>query len=282
MNMEKAVSLAPVDSAARNQARAEDRLAGEGLVKSFKGRTVVKGVRLDVTAGEIVGLLGPNGAGKTTIFDMMVGLCQPDAGTIRLGEQIVTVLPMYQRARLGLGYLPQESSVFRRLSVEDNIMAILEMLDLSDEERDQRLEALLKELDLTPLRMSKAYALSGGERRRLEITRALATRPRFLLLDEPFAGIDPIAVEDIQAIVAKLKYKNIGILITDHNVTETLSICDRAYLLIDGKIFQHGTAEKLAVDEQVKKLYLGRNFELKRKDYLHEEAIRASQITGTE
>lgn len=262
MSVGKVVSLAPVDSPARSQARVEDRLAGEGLVKSFKGRTVVKGVRLDVTAGEIVGLLGPNGAGKTTIFDMMVGLCQPDAGTIRLGEQIVTALPMYQRARLGLGYLPQESSVFRRLSVEDNIMAILEMLDVSDDEREQRLDALLKELDLTPLRRSKAYALSGGERRRLEITRALATRPRFLLLDEPFAGIDPIAVAEIQQIITRMKHRRIGILITDHNVQETLSITDRAYIINEGTILEAGTPEVIVNSAVARAVYLGERFQL--------------------
>lgn len=262
MSMGKAVSLIPVDSVARSQARVEDRLAGEGLVKSFKGRTVVKGVQLDVTAGEIVGLLGPNGAGKTTIFDMMVGLCHPDAGTISLGEQVVTALPMYQRARLGLGYLPQESSVFRRLSVEDNIMAILEMLELSNEEQEQRLEVLLKELDLTPLRKSKAYALSGGERRRLEITRALATRPRFLLLDEPFAGIDPIAVAEIQHIITRMKHRHIGILITDHNVQETLSITDRAYIINEGTILEAGTPEVIVNSAVARAVYLGDRFQL--------------------
>ena len=213
-------------------------------------------------AGEVVGLLGPNGAGKTTIFDMMVGLCQPDAGTIRLGDQVVTALPMYQRARLGLGYLPQESSVFRRLSVEDNILAILEMLELSDEAREQRLEGLLKELDLTPLRKSKAYALSGGERRRLEITRALATRPRFLLLDEPFAGIDPIAVGEIQHIITRMKHRHIGILITDHNVQETLSITDRAYIINEGTILEAGTPEVIVNSAVARAVYLGDRFQL--------------------
>ncbi|MEX5212616.1 MAG: LPS export ABC transporter ATP-binding protein [Nitrospiraceae bacterium] len=262
MSIGKAANLAATDGAEQRQVRFEDRLAGEGLVKSFKGRTVVKGVRLDVTAGEIVGLLGPNGAGKTTIFDMMVGLCQPDAGTIRLGDQVVTALPMYQRARLGLGYLPQESSVFRRLSVEDNILAILEMLALSNEEREQRLEGLLKELDLTPLRKSKAYALSGGERRRLEITRALATRPRFLLLDEPFAGIDPIAVGEIQHIITRMKHRHIGILITDHNVQETLSITDRAYIINEGTILEAGTPEVIVNSAVARAVYLGDRFQL--------------------
>ena len=258
MNMEKAVSLAPVDSAARNQARAEDRLAGEGLVKSFKGRTVVKGVRLDVTAGEIVGLLGPNGAGKTTIFDMMVGLCQPDAGTIRLGEQIVTVLPMYQRARLGLGYLPQESSVFRRLSVEDNIMAILEMLDLSDEERDQRLEALLKELDLTPLRMSKAYALSGGERRRLEITRALATRPRVLLLDEPAAGVPKDESAVLFDAIAGLS-SELTILFIEHDMDVVFRFASKIIVMVGGRILVEGAPDAIARDERVREVYLGKS-----------------------
>lgn len=252
------------------------------LVKHYGKRTVVNHVSFEVRQGEIVGLLGPNGAGKTTSFYQVVGLIRPDEGRVFLNDQDITSLPMYKRAKMGIGYLPQEASVFRKLSVEDNISAVLEMTKLSKEEQKQKLESLLDEFRLHHVRKSYGDVLSGGERRRTEIARALAVDPKFILLDEPFAGIDPIAVEDIQAIVAKLKYKNIGILITDHNVTETLSICDRAYLLIDGKIFQHGTAEELAVDEQVKKLYLGRNFELKRKDYLHEEAIRASQITGTE
>ncbi len=239
-----------------------ERLAGAGLVKSFKGRRVVKGVALDVAAGEVVGLLGPNGAGKTTIFDMMVGLSQPDEGVIRLGETVITELPMYQRARLGVGYLPQESSVFRRLSVQDNIMAILEMFVPSRAERAQRLEDLLKELDLTPLRASKAYALSGGERRRLEITRALATRPRFLLLDEPFAGIDPIAVSEIQQIITRMKHKQIGILITDHNVQETLSITDRAYIINEGTILEAGAPEVIVNSAVARAVYLGERFQL--------------------
>ena len=245
------------------------------LVKKYGNRTVVNHVSFDVNQGEIVGLLGPNGAGKTTSFYQVVGLVKPDMGEVFLGEQNITHLPMYKRAQLGIGYLPQEASIFRKLSVEDNIKAILEMTKLSREEQREKLETLLDEFRLHHVRKSNGDVLSGGERRRTEIARALAVDPKFILLDEPFAGIDPIAVEDIQAIVAKLKYKNIGILITDHNVTETLSICDRAYLLIEGKIFKHGTAEELAADEDVRRLYLGRNFELRRKDYLHEEASKA-------
>ncbi len=237
-------------------------LQASGLKKSFKGRQVVKGVSLDVRAGEVVGLLGPNGAGKTTIFDMMVGLCQPDAGQIQLNGKPITDLPMFKRARRGIGYLPQESSVFRRLSVEDNILAILEMLVLSPQERGLRLEALLKELDLTALRKSKAYALSGGERRRLEITRALVIHPQFLLLDEPFAGIDPIAVGDIQQIVTRLKQKQIGILITDHNVQETLSITDRAYIINEGTILESGTPDTIVNSSTARAIYLGERFRL--------------------
>ncbi len=233
-----------------------------GLVKSFKGRKVVKGVTIDVRAGEVVGLLGPNGAGKTTIFDMMVGLCPPDEGTIALKGEIITELPMYKRARKGVGYLPQESSVFRRLSVEDNIVAILEMLDMPASERAQRVEELLKELNLDHIRTSKAYALSGGERRRLEITRALATNPLFMLLDEPFAGIDPIAVADIQQIITRLKHKQIGILITDHNVQETLSITDRAYIINEGLILEAGTPEVIVRSETARAVYLGEQFRL--------------------
>ncbi|HEX7844221.1 MAG TPA: LPS export ABC transporter ATP-binding protein, partial [Chitinophagaceae bacterium] len=246
------------------------------LVKKYGQRVVVNNVSFDVKQGEIVGLLGPNGAGKTTSFYQVVGLVKPDQGEVFLGDENITKLPMYKRAKMGIGYLPQEASVFRKLSVEDNITAVLEMTDLSKQEQKAKLESLLTEFRLHHVRKSNGDVLSGGERRRTEIARALAVDPKFILLDEPFAGIDPIAVEDIQAIVAKLKYKNIGILITDHNVTETLSICDRAYLLIEGKIFKHGTAEELAADEQVRKLYLGRNFELKRKDYLHEEARSTS------
>ncbi|WP_245798411.1 LPS export ABC transporter ATP-binding protein [Cnuella takakiae] len=242
------------------------------LVKRYRNRTVVNNVSIEVKQGEIVGLLGPNGAGKTTTFYMTVGLIKPDEGEVFLDDVNITPLPMYKRAQMGIGYLPQEASIFRKLSVEENIKAVLEMTKLSKAEQKDKLEALLDEFRLHHVRKSPGDVLSGGERRRTEIARALAVDPKFILLDEPFAGIDPIAVEDIQAIVAKLKYKNIGILITDHNVTETLSICDRAYLLIEGKIFKHGSAEELAADDQVKRLYLGRNFELKRKDYLLEEA----------
>lgn len=243
------------------------------LVKRYNQRTVVDNVSIEVKQGEIVGLLGPNGAGKTTTFYQVVGLIKPDEGSVFLDDKNITNLPMYKRAQLGIGYLPQEPSVFRKLTVEDNILAILEMTDLTVNERNQKLELLLKEFRLQHVRKNMGDVLSGGERRRTEIARALAVDPKFILLDEPFAGIDPIAVEDIQSIVAKLKFKKIGILITDHNVTETLSICDRAYLLIEGKIFKHGTAEELAADEDVRRLYLGRNFELKRKDYLHQEAL---------
>ncbi len=238
------------------------RFQAAGLTKSFKGRTVVKNVSVEVRAGEIVGLLGPNGAGKTTIFDMMVGLCQPDAGSILLDGKAITDLPMYKRARHGIGYLPQESSVFRRLSVEDNIVAILEMMPLSQQERAERAELLLKELDLTHLRASKAYALSGGERRRLEITRALVMQPKFLLLDEPFAGIDPIAVADIQQIIIRLKDKQIGILITDHNVQETLSITDRAYIINEGSILESGAPSVIVNSATARAIYLGERFKL--------------------
>lgn len=242
------------------------------LVKRYRQRTVVNHVSIEVKQGEIVGLLGPNGAGKTTTFYQVVGLIKPDEGTVFLNDVDITRLPMYKRAKMGIGYLPQEASVFRKLSVEDNIMAVLEMVNMKRSERHEKLETLISEFRLQHVRKSNGDVVSGGERRRTEIARALANDPKFILLDEPFAGIDPIAVEDIQAIVARLKYRNIGILITDHNVTETLSICDRAYLLIEGKIFKHGTAEELAADDDVRRLYLGRNFELKRKDYLHEEA----------
>jgi lipopolysaccharide export system ATP-binding protein len=246
----------------------------EDLVKRYGARTVVDRVSFEVKQGEIVGLLGPNGAGKTTSFYQVVGLVKPDEGKVFLNNQDITSLPMYKRAQMGIGYLPQEASVFRKLSVEDNLAAILEMTSLSKEEQRKRQEFLLNEFRLQHVRRNNGDVLSGGERRRTEIARALAVDPKFILLDEPFAGIDPIAVEDIQSIVARLKFRNIGILITDHNVTETLSICDRAYLLIEGKIYKHGTAEELAADDEVRKLYLGRNFELKRKDYLHEEASR--------
>src|SRR5260221_3019787 len=250
------------------------------LVKSYRNRTVVNHVSVNVKQGEIVGLLGPNGAGKTTTFYMVVGLIKPDEGDVFLGEIEITKLPMYKRAQMGIGYLPQEASIFRKLSVQDNIMAVLEMTKMPKTARKEKLESLLTEFSLHHVRKNNGDSLSGGERRRTEIARALAVDPKFILLDEPFAGVDPIAVEDIQTVVARLKFRNIGILITDHNVNETLSICDRAYLLIEGKIFKHGTAEELAEDEQVRRLYLGRNFELKRKDYLHEEARMQSQGEG--
>jgi len=248
----------------------QPRIHTYGLVKSYKGRTVVNQVSVEVKQGEIVGLLGPNGAGKTTTFYMVVGLIKPDAGSVMLDQEDITRYPMYKRAQLGIGYLPQEASVFRKLSVEDNILAILEMTKLTKKERMLKLDSLIDEFNLNHVRKNNGDSLSGGERRRTEIARALAVDPRFILLDEPFAGVDPIAVEDIQSVVARLKYKNIGILITDHNVNETLSICDRAYLLIEGKIFKHGSAEELAEDEQVRRLYLGTNFELRRKDWIME------------
>jgi lipopolysaccharide export system ATP-binding protein len=232
------------------------------LTKSYGGRTVVRGVSLDVTSGEIVGLLGPNGAGKTTTFYMAVGLTAPDAGRVTLDDQDVTDDPMYVRARKGIGYLPQEPSIFRGLSVEQNILAILETLDLDAATRRARLRELLAELNLTPLAASPAYTLSGGERRRAEITRALVMSPRFILLDEPFAGIDPIAVTDIQKIIFHLKERGIGVLITDHNVRETLRITDRAYIVTDGKIFRSGTPDELAADEDVRRIYLGADFRL--------------------
>lgn len=241
------------------------KLHTQDICKAYRGRAVVNGVNVDVQRGEIVGLLGPNGAGKTTSFYMMVGLVKPDSGSVFLDGKDITKLPMYKRAQLGIGYLPQEVSVFRKLSVEDNIMAILEMGPLPKAEREAKLEKLLEEFSLGHVRKNLGDRLSGGEKRRTEIARALATDPKFILLDEPFAGVDPIAVEDIQAIVWELKKRNIGILITDHNVQETLSITDRAYLLFEGQILKSGTAEELAADEQVRKVYLGQNFELRRK-----------------
>ncbi|XZF12544.1 LPS export ABC transporter ATP-binding protein [Chitinophagaceae bacterium MMS25-I14] len=243
------------------------RIHTQGLIKRYRTRTVVNNVSFEVSQGEIVGLLGPNGAGKTTSFYMVVGLVKPDEGHVFLDQQDITKLPMYKRAQMGIGYLPQEASVFRKLSVEDNIGAVLEMTKLTRAEQIHKRDELLDEFRLNHVRKSPGDVLSGGERRRTEIARALAVDPKFILLDEPFAGIDPIAVEDIQTIVARLKYKNIGILITDHNVQETLSITDRAYLLFEGKILKSGTAHELAADEQVRKVYLGQSFELKRKDY---------------
>jgi lipopolysaccharide export system ATP-binding protein len=240
-------------------------LRAEHLVKIYKGRRVVNDISVDVSQGEIVGLLGPNGAGKTTSFYMIVGLIQPNEGKIFLDQEDITSLPMYKRAKLGIGYLAQEASVFRKLSVEENIMAVLEMTKMPKQERKEKVDSLLEEFSLTHVRKNLGMVLSGGERRRTEIARALAVDPKFVLLDEPFAGVDPIAVEEIQTIVAKLKTKNIGILITDHNVNETLSITDRAYLMFEGKLLKAGTAEELAADEQVRKVYLGSQFELKRK-----------------
>ena len=239
-------------------------LRAENLEKRYKRRTVVGGVSVQVEQGEIVGLLGPNGAGKTTTFYMVTGLVKPNSGHVYLDDQEITTLPMYKRAKLGIGYLPQEASVFRKLSVEDNIKAILEMTKLTKAEQHRKLESLLDEFSLQHVRTNMGDVLSGGERRRTEIARSLATEPKFILLDEPFAGVDPIAVEDIQGIVAQLKQRNIGVLITDHNVQETLSITDRAYLLFEGKILKQGTAEELAADEQVRKVYLGQNFVLRR------------------
>jgi len=240
------------------------KLRCENLIKRYKQRTVVDRVSIEVTQGEIVGLLGPNGAGKTTTFYMTVGLIRPNEGRIYLDQRDITGLPMYKRAQAGIGYLAQEASVFRKLSVEDNIRAVLEMTSLTKEAQKAKTEALLSEFGLNRVRHNRGDLLSGGERRRTEIARALAVDPKFILLDEPFAGVDPIAVEDIQSIVAHLKDRNIGVLITDHNVHETLSITDRAYLLFEGRILKSGTAEELASDEQVRKVYLGHNFELRR------------------
>src|SRR6187455_959540 len=257
------------------------RLWTDKLVKYYGRRKVVDSVSIEVTQGEIVGLLGPNGAGKTTTFYMVVGFIKPSGGHVYLDQTEITDLPMYKRARLGVGYLPQEPSVFRKLSVANNIKAVLELSHFTPAQQKDRLEMLIEEFGLHTVRNNVGDSLSGGERRRTEIARALATDPKFILLDEPFAGIDPIAVEDIQNIVAALKVKNIGILITDHNVQETLSITDRAYLMFEGKIFKHGTAEELAADDEVKRLYLGRNFELRRKDYLHDEAREAARPVVT-
>ena len=240
------------------------KLRSQNLVKQYGAKRVVNDVSVEVNQGEIVGLLGPNGAGKTTSFYMFVGLVRPDEGQVFLEDTEISSWPMFKRAQHGIGYLPQEASVFRELSVEENIQAILEMTKLSQKEQEEKLESLISEFGLGKVRKNLGKVLSGGERRRTEIARALATDPKFILLDEPFAGVDPIAVEDIQQIVAKLKQKNIGILITDHNVQETLSITDRAYLLFEGKLLKHGTAQELANDEMVRKVYLGQNFELRR------------------
>jgi lipopolysaccharide export system ATP-binding protein len=237
-------------------------LRAQGLTKAYSGRTVVRAVDIDVSSGEVVGLLGPNGAGKTTTFGMVVGLTGPDAGRVLLDDKDVTSDPMYVRARKGIGYLPQEPSIFRGLTVEQNILAILETLPLSRADRQTRLAELLDELSLTPLAQSRAYLLSGGERRRVEITRALVNQPKFMLLDEPFAGIDPIAVSEIQKIISHLKSRGIGVLVTDHNVRETLAITDRAYIVHDGAIFRSGTPSSLAADGEVKRIYLGADFKL--------------------
>jgi lipopolysaccharide export system ATP-binding protein len=241
------------------------KLFAESLVKSYKGREVVKGISLEVNQGEIVGLLGPNGAGKTTSFYMIVGLIKPNGGRIYLDRENITKFPMYKRAQHGIGYLAQEASVFRKLSIEDNIMSVLELTKHSKKERQMKMESLIEEFGLGHIRKSRGDLLSGGERRRTEIARALATDPNFILLDEPFAGVDPVAVEDIQRIVAQLKNKNIGILITDHNVQETLAITDRTYLMFEGRILKAGKPEELAEDEMVRKVYLGQNFELRKK-----------------
>jgi lipopolysaccharide export system ATP-binding protein len=257
-------------------------LRSKDLVKTYKGRTVVNHVSVEVNQGEIVGLLGPNGAGKTTSFYQIVGLIPPDEGHIYLGDKEITSLPMYKRAQLGIGYLPQEASVFRNLSVEDNIAGVLEMTNLTKQQQKDRLEQLLSEFGLNRVRTSMGNVLSGGERRRTEIARALATDPKFILLDEPFAGIDPIAVEDIQHIVEGLKKRNIGVLITDHNVQETLSITDRAYLLFEGKILKAGTAEELAADEQVRRVYLGQHFVLRRKNFSQQPTSQTGNIVNPE
>ncbi|MDB2672393.1 LPS export ABC transporter ATP-binding protein [Flavobacteriaceae bacterium] len=241
------------------------QLRAEGIEKSYRGRKVVNGISLEVNQGEIVGLLGPNGAGKTTSFYMIVGLVKPNGGNIFLDNEEITNYPMYQRAQNGIGYLAQESSVFRKLSVEDNILSVLQLTKLSKKEQLDKMEELLEEFGLNHIRKNRGDLLSGGERRRTEIARALATSPNFVLLDEPFAGVDPVAVEDIQRIIAHLKNKNIGILITDHNVQETLAITDKTYLMFEGKILKAGSPEELAQDEMVRKVYLGQNFELRKK-----------------
>lgn len=247
------------------------RLHSKGLVKSYKKRTVVSDVSIDVSQGEIVGLLGPNGAGKTTSFYMFVGLVTPNSGEIFLDDQNLTDMPMYQRARLGVGYLAQEASVFRNLTVRENLETILQFFDLSDQEIQRRTDQLIEEFGLQRVVNNKGHSLSGGERRRTEIARALVTNPDFILLDEPFAGVDPIAVEDIQEIVAELKYRNIGIFITDHNVHETLAITDRAYLMFEGKILKEGSADQLAEDEEARRLYLGSQFRLDRYGFEQDE-----------
>jgi len=248
-----------------NKTNNKMQLRAEGIEKSYRGRKVVNGISLEVNQGEIVGLLGPNGAGKTTSFYMIVGLVKPNGGNIFLDNEEITNYPMYQRAQNGIGYLAQEASVFRKLSVEDNILSVLQLTKLSKKEQLDKMEELLEEFGLNHIRKNRGDLLSGGERRRTEIARALATSPNFVLLDEPFAGVDPVAVEDIQRIIAHLKNKNIGILITDHNVQETLAITDKTYLMFEGKILKAGSPEELAQDEMVRKVYLGQNFELRKK-----------------
>ena len=250
------------------------KLVVNNIIKIYKGRKVVKGVSLEVSQGEIVGLLGPNGAGKTTSFYMIVGLIKPNGGTIYLDNTDITQYPMYKRAQNGIGYLAQEASVFRKLSIEDNIKSVLQLTKLSKAEQQRKTDELIEEFSLGHIRKNRGDLLSGGERRRTEIARALATSPKFILLDEPFAGVNPIAVEDIQRIVAQLKNKNIGILITDHNVQETLAITDRTYLMFEGGILKSGVPEELAADKMVRKVYLGRNFELRRKKILDDEPVK--------
>lgn len=244
------------------------KLQATDLVKQYQGRKVVNGLSIEINQGEIIGLLGPNGAGKTTSFYMMVGIITPNEGSISLDEKNITLLPMYKRAKLGIGYLPQEASIFRELTVEENLLAPLEMTSMKKKDRLEKVQELLEEFSITHIRNSKGKVLSGGERRRAEIARLLTINPKFILLDEPFAGVDPIAVEEIQSLIFKLKNRNIGILITDHNVDETLSITDRAYLIFEGKLLQSGTPEELVANEKVKNLYLGSNFQLKRKNIL--------------
>lgn len=258
------------------------KLRAENLIKTYKGRSVVKGISVEVNQGEIVGLLGPNGAGKTTSFYMIVGLVKPNSGKIFLDKTEITDFPMYKRAQHGIGYLAQEASVFRKLSIEDNIMSVLQLTNLSKKEQEAKMEALIDEFSLQHIRTNRGDLLSGGERRRTEIARALATDPKFILLDEPFAGVDPVAVEDIQRIVAQLKDKNIGILITDHNVQETLAITEKSYLMFEGGILKAGVPEDLVQDEMVRKVYLGQNFELRRKKLDFHKEPKASEIPDEE
>jgi lipopolysaccharide export system ATP-binding protein len=258
------------------------KLRAENLIKTYKGRSVVKGISVEVNQGEIVGLLGPNGAGKTTSFYMIVGLVKPNSGKIFLDKTEITDFPMYKRAQHGIGYLAQEASVFRKLSIEDNILSVLQLTNLTKKEQEAKMEALIDEFSLQHIRTNRGDLLSGGERRRTEIARALATDPKFILLDEPFAGVDPVAVEDIQRIVAQLKDKNIGILITDHNVQETLAITDKTYLMFEGGILKAGIPEELVQDEMVRKVYLGQNFELRRKKLDFHKEPRPEEIPDEE